>query len=117
MHTTAFDGSYVALDASGARWVAERGLKCVGIDYLSIAVLEDIAVPHRTLFAAGVVVIEGLDLSGVAPGMYTQVCLPAKMGGADGAPVRCVLAPIDVGDDADSVGGVGGERQDSRGEL
>ena len=39
----------------------------------------------------GVIAIEGLDLRDVDPGWYQMICLPAKLGGGDGAPVRCVL--------------------------
>jgi arylformamidase len=37
------------------------------------------------------VIVEGLDLSGVAPGTYELVCLPLKIVGGDGAPARAVL--------------------------
>jgi hypothetical protein len=52
MRTTAFASDYVALDSSGATWVAHSGIRLVGIDYLSIAVYEDLVEPHRTLFRA-----------------------------------------------------------------
>ncbi|MDF1521489.1 MAG: hypothetical protein P1P87_01550 [Trueperaceae bacterium] len=40
-----------------------------------------------------VVILEGLDLSGVAPGVYELLCLPLKLdgGAGDGAPARAVL--------------------------
>ncbi len=37
--------------------------------------------------------MEGLVLRGVAPGLYTLVCLPLKLVGSDGAPARCILMP------------------------
>jgi hypothetical protein len=43
----------------------------------------------------GVVVVEGLDLSQVKVGWYHQICLPTKLTGADGAPVRCLLQSLD----------------------
>jgi kynurenine formamidase len=46
------------------------------------------------LLLQNVVVIEGLDLSQVQPGWYHQMCLPAKLAGSDGAPVRCVLQQL-----------------------
>jgi hypothetical protein len=39
----------------------------------------------------GVIAVEGLDLRHVDAGWYELMCLPAKLGGSDGAPVRCVL--------------------------
>ena len=63
----------------------------VGIDTLSIeAVTRDYPV-HRTLLGAGVVIVEGLDLSAAAPGPYQLVCLPLRIAGGDGAPARAVL--------------------------
>jgi kynurenine formamidase len=47
-------------------------------------------VPCRRL--QGIVAVEGLDLTQVAPGTYQLLCMPAKLEGSDGAPVRCALA-------------------------
>jgi arylformamidase len=82
---------YVGISDDGARWLIERGVRLVGIDYLSIAPYEELVPPHRTLLGAGVIVVEGLDLSGVAPGVYRLVCLPLKVVGGDGAPARAIL--------------------------
>ena len=46
---------------------------------------------HRVLLGAGVVVVEGLDLSAVEPGSYELYCLPLKLVGSDGAPARAIL--------------------------
>ena len=46
---------------------------------------------HRALLSQGVVIIEGLNLSNVGPGMYELYCLPLRVAGADGAPARVVL--------------------------
>ena len=91
--TTAFVEDYVALSPDAARWVVERGLRLVGIDYLSIEPFDDQAhETHLTLLGAGVLVIEGLNLSAVSPGAYTLICLPLKLAGGDGAPARVLLA-------------------------
>jgi arylformamidase len=66
----------------------------VGIDYLSIDPHPTTDHPaHHTLLEAGVVVVEGLDLSQVEPGEYDMTCLPLRVAGADGAPARVVLKP------------------------
>lgn len=87
-----FRKDYVALTPDAAQWIVGRGIRLVGIDYLSI---ERFAEPgHRThtiLLGAGVIAVEGLDLRQVAPGDYDLYCLPLKLAGADGAPVRAVL--------------------------
>ena len=69
--------------------LVDAGAKLVGIDSLSIGDAE----VHQALLAAGVVILEGLDLRGVEPGEYDLVCLPLKLEGADGAPARVVVRP------------------------
>jgi arylformamidase len=82
-----FQHGALALDATGAQFVVDRGIVLVGIDYLSIGDEE----AHRVLLGAGVVPVEGLDLRRVDPGRYTLACLPLKLVGGDGAPARAVL--------------------------
>jgi arylformamidase len=89
---TAFQATYVALTPDAAAWIVERGVRLVGVDYLSVDSFDRPDHPvHRTLLAAGVVVIEALDLSGVEAGSYELYCLPLKLAGADGAPTRVIL--------------------------
>jgi arylformamidase len=84
------DFTYLTLDA--AALLVERGVRAVGIDYLSIEEFGSADFPvHHRLLGAGVFVIEGLDLRGVDPGRYTLVCLPLKFADLDGAPARAVL--------------------------
>ena len=90
--TPTFEPRFVALDASAARWLVERGVDLVGIDYLSIERGDDEGFPvHTTLLGAGVVILEGLNLHGVAPGAYDLIALPMKIADADGAPARVIL--------------------------
>jgi arylformamidase len=86
-----FHQDYVALSLEAAGWLTGRGCRLVGVDYLSVAPFEEPAPVHRALLGAGVVVREGLDLSGVRPGRYGLICLPLKVGGGDGAPARAIL--------------------------
>ncbi len=88
---TSFNPEFVALDASGARFLAQTECKLVGIDYMSVAVFDDPEGGHSPLMEAGIVVLEGLNLAGVEPGDYQLVALPLKLGGREGAPVRAVL--------------------------
>jgi arylformamidase len=90
----AFHTDFVALSANGAEFLAERGLKLVGIDYLSIAPYHAGQATHEILLKKGVIILEGLDLSQVAPGRYTLYCLPLKLAGSDGAPTRVVLVGV-----------------------
>lgn len=82
-----FSHDFLSLDGEAARVLLERGVRLVGIDYLSIGDEE----AHRVLLAAGIVTIEGLDLRGVEPGEYQLVCAPLKLVGSDGAPARVLL--------------------------
>jgi arylformamidase len=82
-----FSRDFVRLTGSGARFLIEKGVRLVGIDYLSIGDAE----AHQELLAAGVIALEGLDLREVDPGKYELICLPLRLEGSDGAPARAIL--------------------------
>ncbi len=82
-----FQEDFARLTPECARGLVERGVRLVGVDYLSVGGHET----HRTLLGAGVVVVEGLDLSGAGAGSYELACLPLRLVGSDGAPARAVL--------------------------
>jgi arylformamidase len=82
-----FTRDFIRLVESGADFMVERGVRLVGIDYLSIG---DPAA-HRALLGAGVVPLEGVDLRAVEPGPYELICLPIDVVGCDGGPARAVL--------------------------
>jgi arylformamidase len=82
-----FTEDFVSLREDGARLLIERGVRLVGIDYLSVG--DEGA--HHALLGAGIVAVEGLDLRGVEPGEYELICAPLKLVGSDGAPARALL--------------------------
>ena len=87
-----FHADYVGVTESGARHLVERGVKVVGVDYLSVEVFKAPGAPaHHVLLGAGTIVIEGLNLRDVEPGVYDLLCLPLPIVGSDGAPARVVL--------------------------
>ena len=86
-----FVEDFVAVTADGAAALVERGVRTVGIDYLSIAPYEDPAPTHEVLLGAGVAILETLDLRAVEPGPWHLTCLPLRIPGADGAPARALL--------------------------
>ena len=88
---TDFFTEFVAVNPSGAAWLVENEIRLVGVDYLSIAPYGDSVPTHVTLLRAGVIPVEGLNLSAVQPGKYWLICLPIKLGGCEGAPARAVL--------------------------
>lgn len=89
-----FHTDFTALSPDGARYLVERGIKLVGVDYLSVAPFQEGTEVHEILLKAGVVIVEGLNLSEVSPGRYTLYCLPLKLVGADGAPARAILVGV-----------------------
>lgn len=93
--TDTFLKDFVFLSEEGARWLADRQICSVGIDYLSVAgFYSDTMAIHTTLLKAGIWIIEGLDLSRVQPGKYDLICLPIKIAAGDGAPARALLRPV-----------------------
>jgi arylformamidase len=87
-----FQEDFVHLTPPAAARLVQAGIKLVGIDYLSV---EKFRSPdfgaHHALLRAGVVIVEGLDLSEAEAGSYDMVCLPLRIVGADGSPARVVL--------------------------
>jgi arylformamidase len=82
-----FIPDFVRLSADGANALIDRGVRLVGIDYLSVGDPD----AHLLLLRHGIGVIEGLDLRGADPGRYFLACLPLKIAGSDGAPARALL--------------------------
>jgi len=87
-----FHRDYVGVTEDGAKYLLEHGIKLVGVDYLSVEEFKKPGAPaHHILLAGGVIVIEGLNLRDVEPGVYEMLCLPLPVTGSDGAPARVVL--------------------------
>jgi arylformamidase len=87
-----YHADHVHLSEDAALYLAQAGIKLVGFDYLSIDRFGSADFPaHRALLGAGVIVVEGLDLTEVEPGEYDMACLPLRVAGGDGAPARVVL--------------------------
>lgn len=86
------DFTYIA--PAAARALVARGVRLVGFDYLSVEKFGSEGFEtHLALLSNGVVIVEGLDLRAVEPGLYDLVCLPLKIaaGSGDGAPARAIL--------------------------
>jgi len=88
-----FFPDYVSLLAAAASYLAARRLRTVGIDGPSIGEFERGAETHRVLLAAGIWIIEWLDLRRVPAGPCDLICLPLRIAGGDGAPARAILKP------------------------
>lgn len=88
---TEFNPDFAALAPDAAAWIIRRGIRLVGIDYMSIEPFDGDGTVHRTLLGAGVVILEGLRLGHVDPGGYELICFPVFLTGCEAAPVRAVL--------------------------
>lgn len=92
-----FRRDFTYLDTAAARELVDRGVRLVGIDYLSVEKF-GAASPetHIAFLEKEVVILEGLDLRRVPPGEYELICLPLKIAGGagDGAPARTVLREL-----------------------
>lgn len=90
-----FERNFVYLDTPAAEFLVEAGVRLVGIDYLSIEKFNfEAPTTHLALLGNDVIVVEGLDLSKVAPGDYELICLPIKIKEGDGGPARVVLREL-----------------------
>ena len=79
-----FHQDYVGITAAGAEHLIAHGIKVVGVDYLSVEEFKKPGAPaHRALLGGGAIIIEGLNLREVEPGIYDMLCLPLRVVGAD----------------------------------
>jgi arylformamidase len=87
-----FHPDFVGVSEGAAKLLVERGVKVLGVDYLSVEPFKTPGAPtHHLLLGAGTIVIEGLDLHDIEAGQYEMFCLPLRIVDADGAPARVVL--------------------------
>ncbi len=89
--TEKFNPHFIYLEESGARYLAEKKIKAVGIDYLGIERGQKDHPTHIILMQHDIAIIEGLRLQAVDQGIYFFVCLPLYLIGLEAAPARAVL--------------------------
>ena len=89
-----FTEDYVYISTEAGEYLADRRVKLVGVDYVSVGGYQKNAPEvHRALLGGGVWIVEGLDLSSTPPGEYDLLCLPLKLKGLEASPVRALLRP------------------------
>jgi arylformamidase len=90
-----FEREFVYLETEAAARLVALGVKLVGIDYLSVEKFNfEQPTTHYALLGNNVVIVEGLNLTGVAAGDYELICLPMKIQNGDGGPARVVLREL-----------------------
>lgn len=77
-------------DFLGALGLILYGTDCPSMDHPKSKSLEG----HRALQRNGIAILEWLDLSKAADGLYDLSALPLRIVGGDGSPVRAVLKTI-----------------------
>ena len=90
--TDGFDRSFAYLSDDAAEYLIGLGIVLVGTDSPSIDAFDSPSLnAHRILLGHGVVILEGACMEEVPPGDFELICLPLKLAGLDGSPVRAVL--------------------------
>jgi arylformamidase len=104
--TIEFRKDFVALTHDAAQWIVDKGIRLIGIDYLSVQRFYDDSRTHQILLGADIIALEGLNLTGINAGFYELICLPLKLVGAEGAPARAILRQMPLLDEKPStIGG------------
>ena len=90
--STLFPKQIPVIAADVPAWLQKNGVKLLGLDLPSVDEIDSKSLQnHHALAHAGIAIIESLDLSNVASGIYHLAALPLKIAGGDGAPMRAVL--------------------------
>lgn len=75
-----------------AEYLVKYGTSLVGVENLSCEAEDAPGLPvHHTLLEAGVLILEGVELRKVPPGLFQLVVLPLLIKSGDGAPARALL--------------------------
>jgi len=90
--STVFPNQIPVIAADVPAWLQKNGVKLIGVDLPSVDEIDSKSLQnHHALARAGVAIVESLDLSDVASGIYQLAALPLKIAGGDGAPMRAIL--------------------------
>jgi arylformamidase len=89
-----YAGKSVTISLEAARYLAEKKIRLVGIDYISIASadpMENVSDVHKAFLGNGIFILEALNLTGIKPGKYELICLPLRIEKGDAGPCRVIL--------------------------
>ena len=90
--STVFPNQIPVIAANVPSWLQKSGVRLIGLDLPSVDEIDSKSLQnHNALAAAGIAIVESLDLTRVGSGIYNFAALPLKIAGADGAPMRAVL--------------------------
>ena len=92
MNNSNFNPDYIVLDIEAAKFLVEKNIKAIGVDYLGIdSFSANEPLIHNLFFENDVMIYEGVNLDKISHGEYLFIGLPMKILGAEGAPVRAIL--------------------------
>lgn len=88
---------YVYITNDAARYLVEKKVILVGIDYITVGGFEDrqdnIFV-HKLFLDGGVSILEEVNLAGVKPGRYELIALPIRLRQGDAGWCRAIIRPL-----------------------
>lgn len=91
----AFHEDFAALSVDLIDYLAERGVRLVGIDTPSVDLFDSKDLPaHKAILGHDMAILEGVVLSDVPEGFYELIALPLPLVGFDASPVRAILRTI-----------------------
>lgn len=86
-----FDFNFIYLSESGARYLAEKNIKAVGIDQLGIERNQTDHITHNILLNQDILIYEGLNLSQISQDYYEFIGFPISIKNVEASLVRAVL--------------------------
>jgi arylformamidase len=95
--TEEFVTGYVYISTEAARFLVEKKVRLVGVDYLTVGGYEDREqnrVVHEMFLKNGVSILEETNLSGVKAGKYELIAVPLRFRQGDASPCRAVIRPL-----------------------
>jgi len=92
---TRWNRNFTAVADRTIEWLADRGVRLIGIDTPSLDPESSKDLPaHKAAVRRGMLILEGLILAAVPPGNYELIALPLKLMNLDASPVRAVLRTL-----------------------
>lgn len=88
---TTFNNEFVFLEASGAKYLCNIGIRGIGIDSLGIERSQPSHITHTSLLSKNIMIVEGLMLKDIEEGDYQLIVLPLKIKDVEAAPARAIL--------------------------
>lgn len=86
-----FSDKYVYIEPEAAEELLKKGVKIVGIDYISVDQYEAENLPvHKSLLSKDVLIVEGLELNNAPIGRCKIYIMPINVHNMDGLPARVI---------------------------